>query len=793
MEIRETTLSFSTNRGSGPQRAQATLVFPRQVTKAVASIRGYQIGYVGYDHHVGRLQVVLETEVNANVVIVKGRLGCRDWSGSWDDEYNGTIQVSVFVDLAAIGTPTPRDDLQIVDLEINQAIQYFRSSEHLDAANVRPDNSIPLIANKMTGLRFYIDYDASLGSPISTLSGEVTIRSRAATTTLAPLAVITPRHATEINRGEVGHTLNFAIPGAWCHGTVEIVCEVFDQASPARRSSAFMRTLRFVDVNPMRVQVIGINYTGAGLNLAAPTLADFDSTFDYVRRVWPTGQIISSSYNTLQFSEDLSGVASQGCGNGFNALLDQLRDFRGNSDDLVYGLLPTGTPLTGVGGCGGGGVAAGRVNAGVTAAHEAGHAYGQQHSPCDDSVRCDNPRNQDGNYPEYGNYMSDSIGEFGYDPANNSVMDPASTGDIMSYTRPSWVSPYTYRALLTPGDPVGDLMPIYIVIRDVEGEDKTSKQQVSGSGLDNDCEWIREESPVLFVQIKKQNGTFELLPSFTFPSKIYGRGKKSDYKVRLVANDGTALACTPLLQDCLECVPQCGPTTFVGELPWFEQAERLVLSDQEADIQEYPIETKPEIRAQGRRERNGNFVLSWETQHEAGAMWYLVQWEDGRGVWRGVAPRTQQTQLVVPKHILWATPNGVNLRVLGVHLLNTAECVITAQARQKAPPPSVLVHYEKDSNIFRASAFDAVGRSLPEGELMWFDESGAELVRGAVLRRQPGQKGVATVRQVASGVVATEGFALLDSDELEVLCGSRPASIKAKTIMKDYIQQHKKQ
>jgi hypothetical protein len=45
---------------------------------------------VGEDHHAGLLQVDLATEVTANVVIVRGRLGGRDWSGNWDEEYNGS-------------------------------------------------------------------------------------------------------------------------------------------------------------------------------------------------------------------------------------------------------------------------------------------------------------------------------------------------------------------------------------------------------------------------------------------------------------------------------------------------------------------------------------------------------------------------------------------------------------------------------------------------------------------------------------------------------------------------------
>jgi hypothetical protein len=52
-----------------------------------------------------------------------------------------------------------------MDMEVNQATQFFRSAEHLDSSSVMPDNSMPLVGGKMTGLRYYIDHDATAGLP----------------------------------------------------------------------------------------------------------------------------------------------------------------------------------------------------------------------------------------------------------------------------------------------------------------------------------------------------------------------------------------------------------------------------------------------------------------------------------------------------------------------------------------------------------------------------------------------------------------------------------------------------
>ena len=123
--------------------ANRALVFPRQVDKAVAAVRGDQVGFAGEDHLVGLLEVAVDTAVDQNTVTVNGRLGCRDWSGTWDDDYGGTIQVSVFAELVSATEPPPRGDIQVTDMEVNQATQFFRAAEHLDAANVRPATQSP--------------------------------------------------------------------------------------------------------------------------------------------------------------------------------------------------------------------------------------------------------------------------------------------------------------------------------------------------------------------------------------------------------------------------------------------------------------------------------------------------------------------------------------------------------------------------------------------------------------------------------------------------------------------------
>lgn len=109
------------------------------------------------------------TSATPSKVKVTGVVGLRDWRSEFEDPYSGLIEVAVMADLAHVKSPSPGDargDLVIVGAEVTQAIQHFRSADHLDGSNIFPNNSIRLIAGKPTAVRLYVDYDASSGLPL---------------------------------------------------------------------------------------------------------------------------------------------------------------------------------------------------------------------------------------------------------------------------------------------------------------------------------------------------------------------------------------------------------------------------------------------------------------------------------------------------------------------------------------------------------------------------------------------------------------------------------------------------
>ena len=735
MEIREISFSFPRFRGNGPQAASSTVVFARPVLRATAGITGYSFGFVGDDHEVGLLNVNLEATVTSNVVEVRAQLGVRDWSGTWDDDYAGVINAAVLAELESATAPPTRGDLIITGTEITQATQSFRSALHLDPANVLPDNAIPLVGGKGTGVRVWVDYDAGAGlPPIAFLSGELNVRSGGATTTLGPMAAIVPRRETEIDRGQAGHTLNFRIPGEWCRGSVEIECRVFDSTQPTLKSQAFRRTLRFVDVNPVRIYGVGINYTGQGLNLAAPADTDLLNTLEYTRRTFPTGAVLLSGYTTTTFDKDLFTTDTDGCGDGFEDLLDVLRDLRGDSDDLFYGLLPNGITFGTFIGCGNDGVGTGTMNDGVTAAHEAGHAFGRQHAPCDSETRCNDPSNQDDDYPRYGPFVSDSIGEYGYDSIADQVFDPASSSDFMGYSGNDWTSPYTHAALYARMDP-----PSFAaaaggeIARAMYGATPLELSAASRPRRGRP-EWRRIKQRRLFLRLDvARDRTVTMHPSFTFDAAArIQRGRATRFAVDVVDQAGTPIACEPLMPGCSMCEPDCWPQHLHGEVPLDAQrAYALAIREGDDIIHEVKLPAPPQLDCKDPYyDKNGDVELSWEAESD-GSLVYLVQWEDESGTWRGLAPRTTSAQVRVPGRFLKGR-RAAKVRVLASNGLATAQCELELKGARGEPPLRVVV-LPAAPNVYRAWAVDHLGRTLPHPGIAWYDDLGREIMRGSEL------------------------------------------------------------
>jgi hypothetical protein len=93
MEIRNSNITFNRFEGSGPRQTSTDVDFGTTLTTATAILTGFTLGFSSSDgdHNLGNLDVRLDAEIIGTMVRVTATFGLRDWSGDWDDQYEGQI------------------------------------------------------------------------------------------------------------------------------------------------------------------------------------------------------------------------------------------------------------------------------------------------------------------------------------------------------------------------------------------------------------------------------------------------------------------------------------------------------------------------------------------------------------------------------------------------------------------------------------------------------------------------------------------------------------------------------
>lgn len=351
-------------------------------------------------------------------------------------------------------------------VEVTQAVQYYKSAQHLtDAADRQPDNAVTQIAGKPAWVRVYVRSGWFMGD-MPGVTGTITVRRRqlgflwVSAGTLNPQApgVVTarrnPAYATE--RGTLGYSLNFIIPASMMCGHLRLDIRLVSPAGWVSDRRVYVdATLQ----QRLRMAGIMVGYNGpssgaAGapnINLPAPTLANLQTTSAWTLLTFPVRSAATyRTAGTVTWNLPLTDAPScSGCCTpnwvALNTAVQQVRIADGNRTDvLYYGLMAAGIPMGPIIGCNSGGVSTGSINDGVTMAHELGHACGRPHSPCGTGG--------DPAYPAYEPYdpagtPMASVGEYGIDISNGAIKSPATFKDFMSYCGPRWVSLFVYGRL----------------------------------------------------------------------------------------------------------------------------------------------------------------------------------------------------------------------------------------------------------------------------------------------------------------------------------------------------------
>lgn len=101
MQIVTDSISFGPVHGSGPQVQTKDINFGIfNVTRANVVLTGTDFGFSQSDgdHHLGTVYIKVDSTVVGNIVRVTATLGVRDWSGNFDDDYEGNVYFAVIAE-----------------------------------------------------------------------------------------------------------------------------------------------------------------------------------------------------------------------------------------------------------------------------------------------------------------------------------------------------------------------------------------------------------------------------------------------------------------------------------------------------------------------------------------------------------------------------------------------------------------------------------------------------------------------------------------------------------------------
>ena len=275
----------------------------------------------------------------------------------------------------------------------------------------------------------------------------------------------------------------------------------------------------------------------------------------------------------------------------------------------------------------------------------------------------------------------------------------------------------------------------------------------------------------------------ELKPAFHFPALSRAvEPTPTDFVVEFTDEAGEVLSA-----DCLygpgDPCGCCGggahiwPKQIIQAVPFSTRARKLAIYERNERIHERDIPAPPKLHlacTDGDQDSPADHLSFRWTAGENGRngdLWYLLQWRDRHGTWRGVMPRTRGTTADVPKR-LFGRQTRVAVRVLATSGIATGMDVWEGDIYHTPLPPRrrgpVLVLQGVDEAagsqelppVLRVAAVDRYGAGLAAPDIVWFSGRGAELARGRSLDLRLLPRGRQVVRAVlldtgAGGAVAS--------------------------------------
>jgi len=612
-------------------------------------------------------------------------------------------------------------DLRITGFEVTQVIQDM-------------SNSVPLVNGKPTWVRVYVDIgrvpdNVTVNDVTGVLTGFMPDGSRRVIYP-SPQYIIGRKNP---DRGKLTDTLNFKLPAEMLlpdSNTMIFNIEVNPgrgiEESDYRNNTLNAGTTTFYSMEPLNVMFVPVQVKINGTYCPPPDWNDFWEEANWLKSAYPIDTINVRKSSVIKHDDEPKNYD-----NGENLMMklvlrntitnDQLPDMK------YYGLICDGSTSTDFGGLAftWGDEAWGSPNKeGLTMAHEIGHLYGRKHAPSDTSFNnpeCTNPDDPDGDYPQYRdengiNYLRSSIGEFGI--LDRTVYNPHDYYDFMSYCRPRWVSPYTYRALFTEfhwGYP-----PTVMSVSPLQATSDVMQEYLVVIGT------IRADGEVLIN-----------LRTLTFPVGTDDESGTGIYSLELQGWMGNIL-----FERNFEMREVHGSDSqyFTEKLPFYPNTAQIILKGSGQVLKTIPVSVnKPVVHVtypNGGESLSEQQTIRWEaTDADGDPLTFDILYSSDRGnTWSVIATGINQAN-----SSLWNTEEspGSNraqalIRVLATDGVNTVHDDSDSGFSITTKFPKAFIISPTDSDIFYGNedvilegfGFDLEDGTLGDGALTWYEGSG---------------------------------------------------------------------
>lgn len=323
-------------------------------------------------------------------------------------------------------------DLTIDGLYITQSTQNY------------PAHDVKLIAGRSAWVRVFV-----LANQANSATPQVKVSFVNGSTTNT-LTINAPGSSvpTSIDTSIANASWNMAVPAAWIAAGTAVSADV-DPTNQIAESNKVNNhfsygALAMSSVHQWKITLIPIHTADGRTGTVETSTRTRTDLIDPAKRLYPVPDNVDVTVGALFNSSSPTPLKSDGT--NWNTVLSDLlakRTADGVTGRYYFGFVNVNYS-SGVAGLGYIGLPAAigwdANQAAWILAHEEGHNFGRQHSPCGGAS------NPDPNYP----YPGGTIGVPGWDVfATSSNLKPTTDTDIMGYCSNQWISDYVYKSVLS--------------------------------------------------------------------------------------------------------------------------------------------------------------------------------------------------------------------------------------------------------------------------------------------------------------------------------------------------------